>query len=51
MAVDLEKIKDAFSKFEEDDFVNSKEIIQDQINKAKYEYLQTKLGLKGKKEK
>ena len=47
MTIDDEKIKDAIDKFENDEYVESKEIIQQEIRKAKDAYLKDKLGLKG----
>jgi hypothetical protein len=48
--MDKEKIAVALNHFENDEFVQSKEIIQAEINKAKEAYLKDKLGLKGNKE-
>ena len=45
MPVDTEKIRDAFNKFEEEDFVSAKEILQQEIHKAKNDFIKTKLGL------
>jgi hypothetical protein len=45
MGIDKKEIKDALDKFEDDDFVSSKEILQREIKKAKNEYLKTKLNL------
>jgi hypothetical protein len=45
MPIDVEKIRDAFSKFEEEDYVGAKEILQQEIHTAKNEFLQSKLGL------
>jgi hypothetical protein len=45
--MDKENVKLAIDKFEDDDFVGSKEIIQSEIQKKKEEYFKDKLGLKG----
>lgn len=44
--MDNEAIKQALDHFENDEFVNAKEILQDQINKSKNEFFKDKLGLK-----
>ena len=45
MTIDTEKIKQAIDHFEEEDFVSSKEIIQQEIKNAKNSFLQNKLGI------
>lgn len=45
MPVDTDKVRDAFNKFEEEDFVSAKEILQQEIHKAKNDFIKTKLGL------
>jgi len=45
MPVDTDKIKDAMDKFEEEDFITAKEILQKEIHQAKNDYLKTKLEL------
>lgn len=47
MAVDNEQIKKALDHFENDEFVDAKEILQKEILKAKNDHLKTKLELKG----
>ena len=47
MAVDKEQIKKAIDKFENDKFVDSKEILSKEVRKAKNSFLKDKLGLKG----
>ncbi len=49
MPVDIEKIKDAFGKFEDDDYVSAKEILTQEIGNAKNDFLTNKLGLAKKK--
>ncbi|HRS26528.1 MAG TPA: hypothetical protein P5140_08320 [Methanofastidiosum sp.] len=44
--MDTEKIKKAFDYFEDDDFLSSKELLQQEIKAAKKEYIKKKLGLK-----
>ena len=39
-------IKAALDKFEQDDFLGSKELLQGQIRQAKNDYIKTRLGLK-----
>jgi hypothetical protein len=46
MTIDKEKLKDAFNKFVEDDFVSSKEILKKEFKKAKNDKLKTDLDLK-----
>jgi len=46
MPVDQEQIKKALDAFEDDEFVDAKEILQKEISKAKEEYLTKKLKLK-----
>jgi len=43
--MDTEKIKTAFDKFVEDDFLGSKEILRKEILKKKNDYLKDKLNL------
>ena len=50
MGIDKEQIKIALDKFEEDEYVDAKEIIQTQIANAKNDYLKDTLGLKGEEE-
>jgi hypothetical protein len=45
MPVNIDNIKDAFSKFEDDDFVSAKEILAKEISDARDGYLRDKLGL------
>ena len=45
MPVNIEKIKDALDKFEADDFISAKEILQQEIHQAKDAYLKNKLEL------
>ena len=47
MGIDRDEIKKALDFFENDKFVDAKEILQTQITNAKDEYLKTTLGLKG----
>jgi hypothetical protein len=47
MPVDNEQIKKALDHFENDEFVDAKEILQKEILKAKNDHLKTKLELKG----
>ena len=47
MTVDNEQIKKALDHFENDEFVDAKEILQKEILKAKNDHLKTKLELKG----
>ena len=44
--MDREKIKDILDKFENDDYVSAKEILQKEIEKEKNDYLKGKLSLK-----
>ena len=46
MTIDKEAIKSALDNFEDDNFVDSKEILSKEIKKAKNDYLKDKLGLK-----
>lgn len=46
MAVDKEKVKDAFNKFVDDKFVDSKEILKKEFIKAKNDKLKNDLQLK-----
>jgi hypothetical protein len=45
-AIDTEKIKKALDHFENDEFVDAKEILQQEIKKAKNEFVKNKLELK-----
>lgn len=47
MTVDNEQIKKALDHFENDEFVDAKEILQKEILKAKNSHLKNKLELKG----
>ena len=47
MPVDNEQIKKALDHFENDEFVDAKEILQKEILRAKNDHLKTKLELKG----
>lgn len=47
MPVDNEQIKKALDHFENDEFVDAKEILQKEILKAKNDHLKNKLELKG----
>jgi uncharacterized protein YqgQ len=44
--MDKEKIKDVLDKFENDDYVEAREILQQEINKEKDNYLKDRLSLK-----
>ena len=44
--MDKEKIKDALDKFENDEFVDAKEILTKEIRDTKDKYLKDKLSLK-----
>jgi hypothetical protein len=46
MGIDTEKIKDALDSFENDKFVDAKEILSTEIGRVKNEFLKDKLGLK-----
>jgi len=46
MPIDMEKIKKALDHFENDEFVDSKEVLQKEIKKAKNDFLKNKLDLK-----
>ena len=46
MTVDNEQIKKALDHFENDEFVDAKEILQKEIKKAKNDHLKNKLDLK-----
>ena len=46
MPIDIEKIKKALDHFENDEFVDSKEVLQKEIRKAKNDFLRNKLDLK-----
>jgi hypothetical protein len=48
--MDNEKVREIINKFENDDFIGSKELLQQEIRKAKDTYLKDKLGLKGNTE-
>jgi hypothetical protein len=48
--MDKTVIKDALDKFEEDSFVDAKEILTKEIRKTKDAYIKDKLGLKGEPE-
>jgi hypothetical protein len=48
--MDRDELKKALDYFENDEFVNAKEILQAQIKNSKEEFLKNKLGLKDKKE-
>jgi len=43
MPINLENVKAAIDKFEDDDYVASKELLQQEIRTARDEYLQNKL--------
>jgi len=45
MTVDNEQIKKALDHFENDEFVDAKEILQKEIQKAKNDHLKNKLDL------
>lgn len=45
--MDQNDVKQSFDAFEADDFITSKEILQNQIHKAKNDFLKAKLDLKG----
>ena len=47
MPIDNEQIKKALDHFENDEFVDAKEILQKEILKAKNAHLKNKLELKG----
>jgi hypothetical protein len=47
MPVDNEQIKKALDHFENDEFVDAKEILQKEIQRAKNDHLKNKLELKG----
>lgn len=44
--VDSEQIKKALDHFENDEFVDAKEILQGEIKKSKFDFLKDKLELK-----
>jgi hypothetical protein len=44
--MNIESIKKALDHFENDEFVNAKEILQKEIHTHKNEWLKNKLGLK-----
>jgi len=46
MSKSKKNVKSAFDMFEKEDFISAKEIISDQIRKARDAYLKEKLGLK-----
>ena len=46
MPIDMEKIKQALDHFENDEYVDSKEVLQKEIRKAKNDFLKNKLELK-----
>lgn len=46
MSIDNEKIKKALDHFENDEYVESKEILQKEISNYKNEWLKDKLDLK-----
>ena len=46
MTIDIEQIKKALDHFENDEFVDSKEVLQKEIRKAKNDFLKNKLDLK-----
>lgn len=46
MPIDMEQIKKALDHFENDEFVDSKEVLQKEIKKAKNDFLKNKLELK-----
>ena len=48
--MDNEKIAAALDFFENDEFIQAKEILQAEIKSAKNDYLKDKLGLKGNEE-
>lgn len=45
MAIDKEKIKKALDSFEDDKFMDAKDVLSKEIKAAKYEFLEKKLGL------
>lgn len=45
MAIDKEKIKKALDSFENDKFMDAKDVLSKEIKAAKYDYLEKKLGL------
>ncbi len=45
MPVNLENIKKALDCFERDNYVEAKEILKKEINKAKSEYISDKIGV------
>ena len=47
MAIDTKEIKKALDRFENDEFVDAKEILSQEIRKAKNDFLKGKLDLKG----
>ena len=47
MPVDAKEIKKAIDSFENDEFVDSKETLSQEIRTAKNDFLKDKLGLKG----
>jgi hypothetical protein len=46
MPIDTDQIKKALDHFENDEFVDSKEVLQREIRKAKNDFLKNKLDLK-----
>ena len=46
MTIDQEKIKDALSSFENDKFLDSKDVLSGEIKATRDSYLKKKLGLK-----
>ena len=46
MGIDTEQIKKALNHFENDEFVDAKEILQTQVANAKNDYIKNTLGLK-----
>lgn len=45
MAIDKEQIKKALNSFEDDKFMDAKDVLSKEIKAAKYEFLEKKLGL------
>jgi len=44
MPIDTEKVKDAFNNFVNDDHVNAKKILKGEIDKARDEFLNSKIS-------
>ena len=47
MPIDSEEIKKALDSFENDEYVDAKDILKKEIGKARDEFISGKLGLKG----